>query len=488
MVKSVKKNTIYSILKTGSSIIFPLITYPYILRVLLTDNVGKITFSLSIVSYFTLIASLGVSTYAIRECSGVRDDKQKLSNTASQIFSINIISTCIAYIAMGFTLLFYHTLDDYRTLIIILSLTIVATTLGADWLNSAMEDFKYITLRTVAFQLVSLILMFLFVRKEDDYMKYAVISIVSSAGASITNIWYRRKYCKISFTLNIDWKKHMSPIFFLFVMVMAQTIFNSVDSTMLGIMHGDYQVGIYGAAHKILNIINQVIGSLLWVIMPRMAYYFSECDYTNINKLLRKVLQFNVTLGLPCVVGIIFLSEDIIRVVAGDPFAEAAPVLQILMGGFFFSLIGGSFLGNAILLPSKQEKYYMKVCCVAAVLNIILNYLIIPYWGAKAAAGTTAVCSITIMILLLVKIDKRITIKSKTKIFIPPIVGCIVIIVSCLLLKGIGNVFIRTFTCVGLSGILYLLVQIVMKNELVLELLNTVEKKAKNVCQYRKEV
>ncbi len=477
MSKSIKKNSIYSILKTFSSIVFPLITFPYVSRVLLTENVGKINFGLSIVSYFTLIASLGVSTYAIRECSSVRDNKVSLEKTASQIFSINVITTIVAYICLAITLASYRKLDSYRLLIIIQSLSIIATTLGADWLNSAMEDFKFITIRTVSFQIVSLGLLFAFVHKPDDYIKYAIISLISSAGASITNIWYRRRYCKVTFTLKIDWKRHMPPIMFLFVMILAQTIFNSVDSTMLGLIQGDYEVGIYSAAHKVLNIINQVIGSLLWVIMPRMAYYFADEDYDSINKLLKKILQFNITVGLPCVVGVIVIAKDIICIVAGQSFVEATPVLQIFMFGFVFSLFGGSFLGNAVLLPSKKEKYYMIVCCIAAVINIITNYFAIPVWGARAAAGTTALCSITIMVLLMFKVDKRISINGLWKLFISPVIGCLLIIAICLISRPINNLFFRAIVSIGTSAIIYFVIQILFKNELIIDLLNEFRRK-----------
>ena len=475
--KSIKKNSIYIILKTGSSIIFPLITFPYISRVLLTENVGKINFGLSIVSYFSLIASLGITTYAIRECSGVREDKAKLSNTASQIWSINIITTVVAYVLLAVTLLSYHKLDNYRTLIVIQSLSIVFSTLGADWLNQAMEDFRFITIRTVAFQFISLALMFIFVHKPEDYMKYAVISLVSSSGASVVNIWYRRRYCKVRFTKDIEWKRHMMPIIYLFVMILAQTIFNSVDSTMLGLIHGDYEVGIYSAAHKITNIINQVIGSLLWVIMPRMSYYFAESKYDEVNKLLRKVLGFNILLGLPCAVGCFVISEDVIKIAAGDSFIEAAPVLQILMIGFVFSLFGGSFLGNAILLPSKQERYYMIVCCITAVVNVIGNYIFIPMYGAKAAAGTTAVCSLTILILLLFKVDKNVRIERIVRLILSPVIGCIGIVVACLLCKSIGNMWIRVIVSVTCSAGIYGLTQFVLKNELTGEVLMTIKRK-----------
>ena len=477
--KSIKKNSIYSVVKTSSSILFPLITFPYISRALLTENVGKINFGLSIVSYFSLIASLGITTYAIRECSAARDDKEKLGNTASQIWSINIITTVIAYIALAFTLLVYRKLDNYRTLIVIQSLAIIATTLGADWLNSAMEDFKYITIRTAAFQLASLILMFIFVHRPEDYIKYAVISLVSTAGASICNIWYRRRYCRVRFTKDIELRRHLAPIMYLFVMILAQTIFNSVDSTMLGIFRGDYDVGIYATAHKITNCINQVVGAILWVILPRMSYYFAEKKYDEANKLLRKILGFNLLLGLPCAVGCCVIAEDVIRVIAGDAFIEAAPVLQILMIGFVFSLVGGNFLGNMVLLPSKREKQYMIVCCVTAVVNVIGNYMLIPLWGARAAAGTTAGCALTILILLLFAVTKDVKINRIDKLVLSPALGCLVIVLICFCCRGIQNLFVRTFVSIGMSGIGYVAAQMILKNELCTEFVRSVLRRLK---------
>ena len=160
--KSLKKNSILNVIKTLSSIIFPLITFPYISRVLLPTNVGKVNFGSSFISYFSMIASLGITTYAIRECSAVSNDKEKLGKKSSEIFSINICTTIVAYLLLAITLMTFRKLDVYRTLIIIQSTSILFMTLGADWLNTAMEDFKYITIRTLAFQVLSLILIRIF--------------------------------------------------------------------------------------------------------------------------------------------------------------------------------------------------------------------------------------------------------------------------------------------------------------------------------------
>ena len=476
---SIKNNTVFNALKTISSVVFPLITFPYISRVLLPENVGKINFAISIVSYFSLIASLGVTTYAIRECSRVRDDKNKLGNTASQIYTINILTTIIAYLSLIATLLISRKLFNYRTLILIQSLTIASTTLGADWLNSAMEDFKYIAIRTVSFQFISIGLMFLLVHSPKDYIVYAMISLFSSAGANIVNIWYRKRYCKVTVLWNIkkdiEWRRHFIPILYLFVMLLAQTIFNSMDSTMLGLMIGDREVGIYSTAHKMINIINQLVASLLWVIMPRMSYYFENKDYQRINYLLRKVLGFNVIIGIPIIVGGVITAGDLVRVIAGPEYGESSNVLQILLIGFGFSLVGGNFLGNAVLLPSQKEKYYMCVCCATAMVNVIGNYFFIPVFGARAAAGTTAVCSLLILILLLLKVDKRIKIVNYRPLIFSPAVGCVGIAIMCYVCKLISNTWWRLSISIAGSILIYILILYLLKNELALEILKMIK-------------
>ena len=466
-------------LKTCSSIVFPLITFPYISRTLQAENVGKINFGSSIISYFSLIATLGITTHAIRECSAVREDKDKLGKTASQIYSINILTTLAAYILLAVLLATYRKLDPYRYLIILQSLSIACTTIGADWINSSMEDFQYITIRAIVFQLISLILMFIFVHRPEDYMRYAVISLISSSGVCLTNIIYRRKFCKIRFTLNIDWRRHIEPIVFLFVMILAQNIFNNIDSTMLGLMHGDRAVGIYSVAHKLSGIVFQIVASLLWVVIPRLSLYYADADTEKLNSLLRKILGFNLTIGLPCVTGAIVLSQDIILVISGPSYIEATPVLQILMIGLAFRFCGEAFLGNAILLPMKEEKTYMSICVVAAIINICTNYLLIPRFGVFAAAGTTAFCSFFIFLLLWKKVHHIIRINNTLKLIVPPFLGCLSIVFICKIFSIINNLWVRTATSIVMSAVAYGIVQIIFRNELTADFWRWIKRKAK---------
>ena len=470
---SIRKNTIFNAIKTLSSIIFPLITFPYVSRVLTPENTGKINFGSSVVSYFSLIASLGITTYAIRECSAVREDKEKLNEVASQIYSINIITTLIAYLALGITLIFYQKLANYRELIIIQSLSIVAITIGADWINSAMEEFRFITIRGMLFQLLSVILMFIFVHKPEDYMKYAIIGLVSSAGANITNIWYRRRFCQLRFfkTLKagIPWKKHITPIILLFVMILAQNIYSNVDTNMLGLMIGDWEVGIYSAARRVAALLFQVIVSIAWVVMPRMSLYFKEGNMQEANALYRKVFGYFMLIGLPCLLGVGIMAQDVVLIVAGADYTGAGPVLQVIAAGMFFDLFGASLMGNIVFLPSNREKQYMIICCATAVINIITNYLLIPIWGSLGAAITTAFCNLIMFILFIIYREKRIRLQNIKTLMLPPVVGSICIIICCVICSLIPTLWVRVIISVGISASLYFAIQWFMKNELFCE-------------------
>lgn len=475
--KSIKGNTVYNMLKTFFSIIFPVITIPYINRVLLTENVGKITFSASYVSYFSLIASLGISTYAIRECSSVRNNMSDFEKISNQIFSINIITTIFSYILLLVSIFSFRKLESYRVIIVVQSVAIIANTLGADWINTALEDFKYITIRTIVFQIFSLLLMIVFVKRPEDYLRYSIISLLSSAGASLTNIWYRKKICNVSFTLKIDWNRHVLPILYLFVMSLAQNILNSFGTTMLGFFCDNHSVGIYGTAYKIVNIISQLVASLTWVVMPRMSLYFEQKDYLKINKLLTNVFGFNMLIGLPCVIGVISIAEDIILLVAGRPFIESASILKILMVGFAFSLFGGNLLGNAVLLPSKQEKEYMMICLFTASIHIVTNLVLIPNFGAVGAALSTVFSTLLITILLILKTNKNISIINSSNLLISPIIGCLCIVIICYLGKLINNLFLRVFVSVVGSVLVYFTIQIFFKNVLIKDLIETAKNK-----------
>ncbi len=471
---NVRKNTIYNVIKSVSGIIYPLITFPYVSRVLLTENVGKINFSNSIVSYFSLIASLGISTYAIRECSKYRNDREQLGDTASQVLSINLWSTLLSYTALAVTLVVARPLENYRGLIIIQSLTILFSTLGADWLNSAMEDFRYITLRTAAMQLVSLLLMFLFVRQPEDYIRYALISVLSSSGANVINVFYRRKYCKTRFILHVDWKKHLPPILLLFSLILSQTIYTSSDTTILGLVKGDYQVGLYGTSVRIYNIVNMLVSSVSGVVLPQLSAAFAEKRYYKVNSLLEYALNFILVLGVPCIVGLNAIAEEIIVLLAGDAYREAAVSLHILTIALGCSFIGG-WIGNMMLLPAGKEKICLKASIVSAAANVVLNLIFIPVWGLNAAAATTAFSEFISILIVRRHIDPEIHIQGLRKMLQAPVVGGIsIVLICCIVRRLVESAYLVSLFSIALSVVAYLFILVVLKNEFAMNFLRPI--------------
>lgn len=476
---SVKKNTIFNAIKSVFGIIYPLITFPYISRVLMTENVGKINFSNSVVSYYSLIASLGVTTYAVRECSRYRDDKEKLEETAGQILSINLLSTIVAYIALAITLVCARKLDNYRTLIIIQSTTILFTTLGADWINTAMEDFKFIAIRTIGMQVFSLVIMFIFIHKPEDYILYAAISVVATSGANIANIFYRRRYCKTKLTVHIHFKKYFPPILLLFSLILSQTIYTSSDTTILGLIKGDYEVGLYSTSVKIYNIVNTVVASVAWVVMPQLSSAFPRKQYTKINELLKYSLNFIVVLGMPCLVGLNVVTNEIILLIAGKSYLGAALSLRILTISLAFSFVSG-WIGNMMMLPAGKEKICLYSSIMSAVINIFLNLILIPIWGLNAAAMTTAISEFVGIIMKIPFIDKSIRIYGLRQVFIAPIIGCVGIIgVSGLVRRVVDSSYLIAIFTIAVSAIVYVLILIILKNEFAMNFIRPIIRRLK---------
>lgn len=271
------------------------------------------------------------------------------------------------------------------------------------------------------------------------------------------------------------------PIVLLFVMILAQTIFNSSDKTMLGLMKGDAELGLYSTAVKIENTIAQVVSSLAWVVMPRISACFIEGDFNRINRMLKNMLGVLFLIGLPLISGVIALAKDIVIIVGGKAYIGSAIPLSILMLSFGFSLLGGSFLGNMVLLPFKQERTYMYICIIATIVNVVLNIRLIPIGGAIAAAGSTAFCSLMMMIMMIITKDKRVRLDYVGKLAKMPLIGAAVIFAYC---KVVGCFItllpVRVVTCICGSILLYAGIMMITKNESLMMMLSAIRRKERS--------
>lgn len=210
---SLKLNFLMNAILTMSSLVFPFLTFPYVSRILLPVGTGKVTFAASLISYFSMFAQLGIPTYGVRACAKVRDDRVRLTRTAHELLFINLIMSGISYILLIIALLTVPRLYDDRSLYVIISFTIILTSIGMEWLYKALEQYTYITIRSIIFKFIALIAMFLLIHAQSDYVIYGGITILAASASNILNFLNVHKYIDMRWIGNYDLKKHMKPVF-----------------------------------------------------------------------------------------------------------------------------------------------------------------------------------------------------------------------------------------------------------------------------------
>lgn len=476
--KSIKKNAILNIIKVLMSIIFPLITFPYATRMLGTDNIGKIQFSTSIINFIMLFAALGINSYAVREGVNHRDDRKKISDFASDIFSINLIFTVLSYVILFIILLIPTKLNNYTKLLLIQSIQIFFTTIGVDWIYTIYEDYFYITIRAIGVQVISLILLFVFVHKLEDYLTYALITVIANSGVNILNFIHAKKYVDIKFKMKNNFRHNIKPMLILFSNDLAQQVYINSDSLMLGLMTSDYNVGIYSISVKIYTIIKRLINAIIAVTIPRLAYYNSKDDATFFT-LCSRIFNLIIFIILPIMILLILLGNNIIILLFGNAYAEASASVRILTIGLIFAVFANLFC-NGILIIKKKEKYVLRGTMIAATTNILLNFIFIHFLKQNGAAITTLIAEFIVMIYSYSKSRESLKFIKLKQNIISEIIGCIGIIIVYTVLNtfNISN-FIFIILVGGIGMIAYAIILYVLKNETIMYLKDNILNRVK---------
>ena len=437
MKKSLGLNAVMSGLKTLMNIIFPLITFPYSSNVLQVEALGKVNFANSVCGYFLLFAGLGVSSYAVREGSKYVNDREQLSKFSSEVYSINMISTAAAYIALALTMIFWTKLHAYTDLMLVMSLQIFFTTIGTEWIFTIFEEYTYIAIRSMLFQVISVAMLFAFVKSPADYCIYAGITVFAAVGANVLNYFRVRKYCTIRLTLNIDWKRHLKPILIIFASSLATTLYVSSDTTILGILCTDYNVGIYAVAGKIYGIVKNLLSAVLVVSIPRLSHYAGVGEHEKFNRLYNEIFNALIVVVAPAVVGLFLLSREVILFISGESYLGAVLPLQILCIALFVCLFGWLY-NSCALLPCRKEKELFYVTLISGALNVILNLILIPLYRESAAAFTTFVAELCSLVLCVHYARGLVQISWNKRIIGSVFCGCVGIVVVCGFTKRLG--------------------------------------------------
>lgn len=395
--KSIKLNFIMNAMLTMSNLIFPLITFPYVSRILLPVGTGKVAFATSIVTYFSMFAQLGIPTYGIRICAQMRDNREKLSKTVQELLLINLFMMVLAYFLFFCGLMLVPRMRMDKILFLIISTMIFFNSIGMEWLYKALEEYTYITVRSVIFKFISLMGMFLLVKSQRDYVLYGGISIFASSASNVLNLLNAHKYISFRPIRNYNFRQHLKPIMVFFAMSCATTIYTNLDTVMLGFIKSDEDVGYYNAAVKIKGILVSVITSLGTVLLPRASYYIEYGLKNEFNRIAQKAIHFVCVVSLPLMMYFILYAKESIYFLSGNAYDGSILPMQILMPTLFF--IGlTNIIGIQVMVPLGKENWVLYSVMIGAGIDLVINALLIPVMASSGAAIGTLIAEVAVFI------------------------------------------------------------------------------------------
>ena len=472
--KSLKLNVIMNMILTMSSFIFPLITFPYVSRILLPEGTGKVSFATSLISYFSMFAQLGIPTYGIRACAKVRDNREELTRTAQELLFINLAMSVFSYVVLFLAIAFVPRLQSEKTLYVIVSFTIILTSIGMEWLYKALEQYTYITIRSVIFKFVAFIAMFLLIHEKFDYVIYGGISILAGSASNIFNLMNVHKFIDLKPVGGYNFKQHIKPILTFFAMACATTIYTNLDTVMLGFMKTDADVGYYNAAVKIKNILVSIVTSLGAVLLPRASYYVENGLMDEFRRITKKAFSFVFLIASPLMLYFMFYAKEGIFFLSGSAYAGSILPMQIIMPTLL--LIGiSNLLGIQVLVPLGKEKILLYAEITGAIIDLLINCLLIPRFASAGAAIGTLVAElvVTSVCIWALKDDVAETLKQihYGRITFALILGTVASLwVKMLGLGSFLTLVISALLFFGVYGV-YLLIR---KEEMIVEIWNMV--------------
>lgn len=478
-MKTIEINFILNLTRMFLGTAFIIITTPYITRVLGVEDLGKVDYVNSIITYFILFSGLGIPQYGLREIARVRDSEDERTKVVIELGIILIITTFLSYIVLFGFLNYFKSFKELKQLILIMSTWILFNNIGFEWFYQGIENQVYITIRFIIMKLLALILMFIWVNSQDDYIKYGIIVVLMNSGSNILNLINIRKY--LSFKnikirdLNI--KQHVRPIFIIFVAALSVSIYLQLDVVMIGVVKKE-SVALYTVPNKLIRLALIVVTALGTVLLPRISNCIKNNDKENYIKYINYSIKYILMLSVPMVTGIYLLANEIILMMAGNKFVESIFTMKLLSVIIF--IVGlAYFLGFQILYPHGKEKYYTYAVTTAAVVNFIFNYLMIPkYYQNGAAVGTIIAESVGVLIMLFyarnyLKEVEFYSMKNLKYFIAVGIMGIVVTGIKYLNLENIQtlmlSVFLGTFT--------YGIILINLKEDLVMELIKFLKNK-----------
>lgn len=485
MKKSVKKNYIYNLIYQMIVLIIPLVTTPYVSRVLGADGVGTYSYIYSIVTYFVLFGSLGVIMYGQREIAYVQDNKKQRTKVFWEIVFFRFITMLIS---IGTYICFFGIRGNEVLFYRIFALELISNIFDISWFFQGLEEFKKTITRNIIVKVIGVISIFIFIKTKLDLSKYILIYTLFNLLGNLTLWLYLPKYTEKIGIKELNIKKHIKPIISLFIPQIAIQVYTVLDKTMLGSILGDMtQVGNYEQSQKIIKMSLTVVAALGTVIAPRIANAIANKKDEEVKTLLEKSFKFVWMLGVPIMLGIIAISNTIVAWFLGEGYEQSVTLLKI--GSLLVMAMGlNNITGMQYLIPAKKQKIYTKSVIFGAITNFVLNLILINVLKAEGAIIASVIAEFTVLLIQIYYIrndfDIRIVYKGCTKYIIS---GIIMFFVCYLIGMIMQPTLITTMLQIMIGAIIYGIILIMLKEEFVYGVLITIRTKFSNILSKKRE-
>lgn len=478
-MKSLAKNSLYNIIYQSISLIFPFLSSMYVARIILVDGVGKVAYAQNIVSYFTAIALLGFPAYGIREIARFKDNPIKSNKAFAELFCINAISTTFASVLYILLLISVDSFREELPLYLSAGAIVWLNYANIDWLYQGKEEYGYITVRSLFVKTISLVLLLIFVRNKQDYVVYALISSCGTACNYFFNLIHARKYITYKFNLkSLNIKKHLKPLISLAIITLLSNIYNKIDITMLGALTNDSVVGYYTNAQKIILIIVSCCIAVTTVFMPRLSYYYDR-DRESLSNLVNYGVKLLLMIIIPAATGLLLIASDAIILIYGPSFAPAADTLTLLTPMILIRPIG-DLLCYQLLISAGKEQVRIYTSLIATVVNIILNYILIPIYQQNGAAFASVVSEVIVNGLLIKHVLSIVNVQISKKFLSQILISTFIMVIGLIAIRySIHGRLLMVLLSTISGSLLYSAANIILNNEIMISLVD----KMKGLCR-----
>lgn len=412
-----KKNVAYSVILTLSTYLVPLFVYPYISRVLGPGGIGQVDDVDSIIDYCILFSMLGLTTIGIREIARNRSDAQKLQKTFSSLFTINMASTAVVMTVLGVLVMTVPVMNDRWQMFLIGMTKIISNLFWIEWFFKGMEDFRYITIRSVLLRLIFVASVFIFVRESDDVMTYYILWVGLTFCNAVCNWTYRRRFVKLSFR-ELQVREFFKPVLVIGLFAVFSAVYTKLNIFYLGSRCGDTQVGFYTTATRLYSVLMALFTSITGVMIPRMSVLVSENKMDVVRSLTDKTFRLLFLFAIPVLIFFEFFAPEFIMLLTGMDFSFSGAVVPMRIVMCQLLVIGTEqILILQLLIPSGRDRQAVACAVVGALVCALVNAILLPSWGCIGSAIAWVSAELSVLAVAMVLVRKYVKISFPLMLF-----------------------------------------------------------------------